>query len=152
MVVASKDMILLLSVHDLPWWLLVKYVLPMWPWPWLCLFKVIQYLMFTSAFMFVLSGGSVDLFQLCCMRERWWSSGKAVGLRSKGSIPSLATWISEIGYIVTIVSPASKSHMAEILLKQCKSSIQPTNQTIMLRLCKPVISSLVVSCFCLPWH
>ena len=40
-----------------------------------------------------------------------------------GSIPGLATWISEIGYLLL-----PSRDMAEIPLKGSKSSIQPTNQ------------------------
>ena len=43
--------------------------------------------------------------------------------RSGGSIPRLATWISEIGYL-----PLPSCDMADIPLKRRKSSIQPTNQ------------------------
>ena len=39
-----------------------------------------------------------------------------------GLIPRLSTWISEIGYPLL-----SSFDMAEIPLKQCKSSVQPTN-------------------------
>ena len=42
-----------------------------------------------------------------------------------GSIPQLATWISEIGYLLL-----PSSDMAEIPLKRRKSSIQPTNQLL----------------------
>ena len=42
----------------------------------------------------------------------------------RGSIPRLATWISEIGYL-----PLPSRNMAEIPLEQRKSSIQPTNTT-----------------------
>ena len=41
----------------------------------------------------------------------------------QGSIPRLATWISEIGYL-----PLPSHDMSEISLKRRKSSIQPTNQ------------------------
>ena len=37
----------------------------MWPYPWLCLFKVIQYFMFTCAFMFVLGGSFSIMLPLC---------------------------------------------------------------------------------------
>ena len=59
----------------------------------------------------------------------WGSSGGwvakllACGARSPGSIPRLATWISEIGYLLL-----PSRDMAEIPLKRRKSSIQPTNQ------------------------
>ena len=43
----------------------------------------------------------------------------------RGSIPRLATWISEIGYLL----PPSRD-VAEIPLKRRKSSIQPTNQIL----------------------
>ena len=41
----------------------------------------------------------------------------------RGSIPHLATWISEIGYL-----PLPSRDMAEIPIKRRKSSIKPTNQ------------------------
>ena len=41
----------------------------------------------------------------------------------RGSIPGLATWISEIGYLLL-----PRSDMAEIPLKRHKFTIQPTNQ------------------------
>ena len=50
----------------------------------------------------------------------WWSSWLAEQ-EVRGSIPRLATWISEIGYLLL------PSHdLAEILLKRHNSSIQPT--------------------------
>ena len=50
-----------------------------------------------------------------------WLAEQEVG----GSIPRLATRISEIGYI-----PLSSRDMTEIPLKQYKSSIQPNNDKI----------------------
>ena len=49
----------------------------------------------------------------------------------RGSIPCLATWISEIGYLLL------PSHdMTEIPLKRRKSSIQPANQLVVIYLHK----------------
>ena len=60
-------------------------------------------------------------------RERRWSSGYwsswPAEQEVRGSIPRIATWISEIGYL-----PLPSRVMAEIPLKRRKSSIQPTNQ------------------------
>ena len=50
--------------------------------------------------------------------------GRVVKLLVRGSIPGLATWISEIGYLLLPIRD-----MAEIPLKRRKSSIQPTNLT-----------------------
>ena len=52
-----------------------------------------------------------------------WLSSWLAEQEVRGSIPRLATWISEIGYLL----PSSRD-MAEIPLKRRKSSIQPTNQ------------------------
>ena len=52
----------------------------------------------------------------------WLSSGFAEQ-EVRGSIPRLAIWISEIGYLLL-----PSRDMAEIPLKWRKSSIQPTNQ------------------------
>ena len=55
----------------------------------------------------------------------------ACGARGPGSIPRLATWITEIGYLL----PPSRD-MAEIPLKRRKSSIQPTKSNVESRLSK----------------
>ena len=52
-----------------------------------------------------------------------WLSSWLAEQEVRGSIPRLATWISEIGYL-----PVLSRDMAEILLKRRKSSIQSTNQ------------------------
>ena len=52
-----------------------------------------------------------------------WLSSWLAEQGARGSIPRLATWISEIGYLLL---PCR--NMAEIPLKRQKSSIQPTNQ------------------------
>ena len=52
-----------------------------------------------------------------------WLSSWLAEQEVRGSIPRLATWISEIGYL-----PLPSRDMAEIPLKRHKSSIQPTNQ------------------------
>ena len=50
-----------------------------------------------------------------------WLSSWLAEQEVRGSIPRLATWISEIGYL-----PLPSRDMAEIPLKRRKSSIQPT--------------------------
>ena len=60
--------------------------------------------------------------------HRWaavveWLSSWLAEQEVRGSIPGLATWISEIGYLLF-----PSRDMAEIPLKRRKSSIQPTNQ------------------------
>ena len=52
-----------------------------------------------------------------------WFSSWLAKQEVRGSIPRLATWISEIGYLLL-----QTRDMAEIGLKPRKSSIQPTNQ------------------------
>ena len=52
-----------------------------------------------------------------------WLSSWLAEQEVRGSIPRLATWISEIGYLLL---PSRDT--AEIPLKRRKSSIQPTNQ------------------------
>ena len=54
-----------------------------------------------------------------------WLSSWLVEQEVRGSIPRLATWISEIGYLLL-----QRRDMAEIPLKRrtCKSSKQPTKQ------------------------
>ena len=52
-----------------------------------------------------------------------WLSSWLAEQEVRGSIPRLATWISEIGYL-----PLPSRDMAEMPLKRRKSSIQPTNQ------------------------
>ena len=52
-----------------------------------------------------------------------WLSSWLVEQEVQGSRPGLATWISEIGYLLL-----PSRDMAEIPLKRRKSSIQPTNQ------------------------
>ena len=52
-----------------------------------------------------------------------WLSSWLAEQGVRGSIPRLATWISEIGYL-----PLPSRDMAEIPLKRRKSSIQPTNR------------------------
>ena len=52
-----------------------------------------------------------------------WLSSWLVEQEVRGSIPRLATRISEIGYL-----PLPSRDMAEIPLKRRKSSIEPTNQ------------------------
>ena len=51
----------------------------------------------------------------------------ACGARRPGSLPGLATWISEIGYLLL-----PSRDMAEIPLKRLKSSIQPTNHILLI--------------------
>ena len=51
-----------------------------------------------------------------------WLSSWFAGQEVWGSIPGLATWIWMIGYILL-----PSRDMAEIPLKPCKSSIQPTS-------------------------
>ena len=53
-----------------------------------------------------------------------WLSSCLVDQEVRGSIPRLATWISEIGYLLL-----PSRDMAEIPLERRKSSIQPTNQS-----------------------
>ena len=55
-----------------------------------------------------------------------WLSSWLAEQEARGSIPSLATWISEIGYL-----PLPSRDIAEIPLKRRKSSIQQTNQSQM---------------------
>ena len=52
-----------------------------------------------------------------------WLSSSFAEQEVRGSIPRLATWISEIGNLLL-----PSRDMAEIPLKRLKSSIQPTNQ------------------------
>ena len=52
-----------------------------------------------------------------------WLSSCLAEQEVRGSIPRLATWISEIGYLML-----PSRDIAEIPLKRRKSSIQPTNQ------------------------
>ena len=52
-----------------------------------------------------------------------WLSSWLAEQEVRGSIPGLATWISEIGYLLL-----PSRDMAGIPLKRRKSSIQPTNQ------------------------
>ena len=52
-----------------------------------------------------------------------WLSSWLAEQEVRDSIPRLATWISEIGYLLL-----PSRDMAEIPLKRRKSSIQPTNQ------------------------
>ena len=54
-----------------------------------------------------------------------WLSSWLVEQEVRESIPRLATWISEIGYL-----PLPSRDMAEIPLKRRKSSIPPTNQKL----------------------
>ena len=55
-----------------------------------------------------------------------WLSSLLAEQEVRGSIPHLATWISEIGYL-----PLPSRDMAEIPLKRRKSSIKPNqNQTL----------------------
>ena len=53
-----------------------------------------------------------------------WLSSWLAEQEVRGSIPHLATWISEIDYI-----PLPSRDMTELPLKRCKSSI-PTNDII----------------------
>ena len=53
-----------------------------------------------------------------------WLSSWLAEQEVQGSIPRLATWISEIGYLLL-----PSCDMGEITLKRRKSSIQPTNQS-----------------------
>ena len=53
-----------------------------------------------------------------------WLSSWLAEQDVRGSIPRLATWISEIGYLLL-----PSRDMAEIPLKRRKSSIQPTKPT-----------------------
>ena len=73
-----------------------------------------------------------QMFSTVTMSSFLWTEGAAVikWLSSwlaeqevRGSIPGLATWISEIGYLLL-----PSVDMAEIPLKRRNSSIQPTNQ------------------------
>ena len=52
-----------------------------------------------------------------------WLSYWLPGQEVRGSIPRLATWISEIGFLLL-----PSRDMAELPLKRRKSSIQPTNK------------------------
>ena len=52
-----------------------------------------------------------------------WLSSWLAEQEVQGLIPRLATWISEIGYLLHPIR-----NMAEIQIKRRKSSIQPTNQ------------------------
>ena len=54
-----------------------------------------------------------------------WLSSWLAEQEVRGSIPRLATWISEIGYLLL-----PSRDMAEIPLKRRKSSMQPTNQLV----------------------
>ena len=54
-----------------------------------------------------------------------WLSSWLAGQEVRGSIPHLATWISEIGYLLL-----PSRDMAELPLKRRKSSIQPTNKSM----------------------
>ena len=56
-----------------------------------------------------------------------WLSSWLAEQEVQGSTPCLATWISEIGYLLL-----PSRDMAEIPLKPRKFSIQPTNQAIVL--------------------
>ena len=63
-----------------------------------------------------------------CNKEQRWSSGQALGLRSKRTgvrFPASPLEFSEIGYLLL-----PRRDMAEIPLKRRKSSIQPTNQQV----------------------
>ena len=62
-------------------------------------------------------------------RFMWSGGGRVVellacGARGPGSIPRLATWILEIGYL-----PLPSRDMAEIPLTRRKSAVQPTNHS-----------------------
>ena len=50
---------------------------------------------------------------------------KRLACGARDPIPDLATWISEIGYLLLL-----SRNMAEIPLKRRKSSIQPTNHSV----------------------
>ena len=63
------------------------------------------------------------LLQLGAAVAEWLSSWLAEQ-EVRGSIPGLATWISEIGYLLL-----PSRDMAEIPLKRRKSPIQPTKPT-----------------------
>ena len=52
-----------------------------------------------------------------------WLSSLLAEQEVRGSIPGLATWITDIGYLLL-----PSCDMSEIPLKRLKSSIQPTNQ------------------------
>ena len=54
-----------------------------------------------------------------------WLSSLLAEQEVRGSIPRLATWISEIGYLLL-----PNRDMAEIPLERRKSSIQPTYQLV----------------------
>ena len=56
-----------------------------------------------------------------------WLSSWLKEQEVRGSIPGLATWISEIGYLLL-----PSRDMAEIPLFKATYSIQPTNQSIYL--------------------
>ena len=85
------------------------------------------------------------IFVLCAWRYlgaavvEWLSSGLAEQ-EVRGSIPGLATWISEIGYILL-----PSWDMAEIPLKRRKSSMQLTNQ---IKIFKHVQNALKHTKFC----
>ena len=60
-----------------------------------------------------------------------WLGSWLAKQEDRGSIPGLATWISEIGYLLL-----PSRDMAEIPLKRRKSSIQPTNLNIKQTFCQ----------------
>ena len=62
----------------------------------------------------------ISCFQGAAVAE--WLSSWLAEQEVRGSIPRLATWISEIGYLLL-----PSRDMVEIPLKRRKSSIQPTN-------------------------
>ena len=66
-----------------------------------------------------------------------WLSSWLAEQGVRGSIPRLATWISEIGYL-----PLPSRDVAEIPLKRRKSSIQPTNQKTMHKINENIHSTL----------
>ena len=72
-----------------------------------------------------------------------WLSSWLAEQEVRGSSPHIATWISEIGYLLL-----PSRDMAEIPLKRRKFSIQPTNQSNVYVLCLLQQNSLIV--FLLP--
>ena len=69
------------------------------------------------------------------LKEQRWPSGKALGLRSKRTgvrFPASPLKFSEIGYL-----RLPSRDMVQILLKQQKSSIQPTNDNAKLASVRP---------------
>ena len=60
---------------------------------------------------------------LCGAAVAEWLSSWLAEQEVRGSIPRLATWISEISYL-----PLPSRDMAEIPLTRRKSAVQPTNQ------------------------